>query len=154
MTPNVSDNSPFDILNSEFEKLQKTIESLPKNSKKTIPDIVNLYYQASMVKTLSKKIKSDIIDESKSESQSLLTEIDRIQINITENFSQKLHPEILAYLTNSIKTSTENLNSLSQNSEQKTKQTIENEAKLYKELRELMSTKEFVEQYDSGIKND
>ena len=78
----------------------------------------------------------------------------RIQINITENFSQKLHPEILAYLTNSIKISTENLNSLSQNSEQKTKQTIENEAKLYKELREMMSTKEFVQQYDTGIKDD
>ena len=154
MTPNISDNSSFDILNSEFEKLQKTIKSLPKNSKKTIPDIVNLYYQATMVKTLSKKIKSDIIDESKSENQSLLIEIDRIQTNITENFSKSLHPEILGYLTTSIKISTENLKSLSQNSEQKTKQTIENEAKLYKELREMMSTKEFVQQYDTGIKDD
>jgi len=154
MTSHIPDDSPFDILNHEFEKLQKTIESLSKNSEKTIPDIVNLYYQATMVETLSKKIKSDIIDESKSENQSLLTEIDRIQTNITENFSKSLHPEILAYLTTSIKISTENLKSLSQNSEQKTKQTIENEAKLYKELRELMSTKEFVEQYDSGIKDD
>ena len=154
MTSHIPDDSPFDILNSEFEKLQKTIESLSKNSEKTIPDIVNLYYQATMVETLSKKIKSDIIDESKSESQSLLTEIDRIQTNINENFSQSIHLEILAFLTNSIKTSTENLKSLNQNSGQKTKQTIENEAKLYKELRELMSTKEFVEQYDSGIKDD
>ena len=154
MTSHIPDDSPFDILNSEFEKLQKTIESLSKNSEKTIPDIVNLYYQATMVETLSKKIKSDIIDESKSENQSLLTEIDRIQTNINENFSQSIHLEILAFLTNSIKTSTENLKSLNQNSGQKTKQTIENEAKLYKELRELMSTKEFVEQYDSGIKND
>ena len=154
MTSHIPDDSPFDILNSEFEKLQKTIESLSKNSEKTIPDIVNLYYQATMVETLSKKIKSDIIDESKSENQSLLTEIDRIQTNINENFSQSIHLEILAFLTNSIKTSTENLKSLNQNSGQKTKQTIENEAKLYKELRELMSTKEFVEQYDSGIKDD
>ena len=154
MTSHIPDDSPFDILNSEFEKLQKTIESLSKNSEKTIPDIVNLYYQATMVETLSKKIKSDIIDESKSENQSLLIEIDRIQTNINENFSQSIHLEILGFLTNSIKTSTENLKSLNQNSGQKTKQTIENEAKLYKELRELMSTKEFVEQYDSGIKND
>ena len=154
MTSHIPDDSPFDILNSEFEKLQKTIESLSKNSEKTIPDIVNLYYQATMVETLSKKIKSDIIDESKSENQSLLTEIDRIQTNINENFSQSIHLEILGFLTNSIKTSTENLKSLNQNSGQKTKQTIENEAELYKELRELMSTKEFVEQYDSGIKND
>ena len=37
---------------------------------------------------------------------------------------------------------------------EKTKEIIENEAQLYKELRELMSTKQFVEQYESGIKND
>ena len=125
MTSHIPDDSPFDILNSEFEKLQKTIESLSKNSEKTIPDIVNLYYQATMVETLSKKIKSDIIDESKSENQSLLTEIDRIQTNINENFSQSIHLEILGFLTNSIKTSTENLKSLNQNSGQKTKQTID-----------------------------
>ena len=72
MTSHIPDDSPFDILNSEFEKLQKTIESLSKNSEKTIPDIVNLYYQATMVETLSKKIKSDIIDESKSEGLGML----------------------------------------------------------------------------------
>ena len=33
-------------------------------------------------------------------------------------------------------------------------QTIEKEALLYKELRELMSTKEFVEQYEIGLKDD
>ena len=41
-----------------------------------------------------------------------------------------------------------------QSTEEKTKEIIENEARLYKELRELMSTKEFVEQYDAGIKDD
>jgi len=40
------------------------------------------------------------------------------------------------------------------NSEQKSKETIENEAKLYEKLREIMSTKEFVKQYDSGLSND
>ena len=46
------------------------------------------------------------------------------------------------------------LNYLAKTLKQKTKEIIENEARLYKELRELMSTKEFVEQYDSGIKDD
>jgi len=40
------------------------------------------------------------------------------------------------------------------NSEHKSKETIENEAKLYEKLREIMSTKEFVKQYDAGISND
>ena len=64
---------------------------------------------------------------------------------------KSLHPEILTQLTNSIQISTENLKLLGQNSEQKTKETIEKEALLYKKLRELMSTKEFVEQYEIGL---
>ena len=55
-------------------------------------------------------------------------------------------------ITNSISEITNNLQSL--NSEQKSKETIENEAKLYEKLREIMSTKEFVKQYDSGLSND
>ena len=55
-------------------------------------------------------------------------------------------------ITNSISNITGNLQSL--NSEQKSKETIENEAKLYEKLREIMSTKEFVKQYDSGLSND
>jgi len=55
-------------------------------------------------------------------------------------------------ITNSISDTTVKLQSL--NSKQKSKETIENEAKLYEKLRELMSTKEFVKQYDSGLSND
>ena len=115
------------LLDSEFEKFQKIIDSMPKNSKKMIPDIVSLYFQATMVETLSKKLTQDI---SESEQQTHLEKINKIQKSTTD------------------------LKLLGQNSEAKTKEIIENEARLYKELRELMSTKEFVEQYDSGIKDD
>ena len=73
---------------------------------------------------------------------------------MTDNFSKSLHSEILSQLTHDVQISTNNLKILGQNSEQKTKEIVEKEALLYKELRELMSTKEFVEQYDSGIKDD
>ena len=141
----------LELLDSEFEKFQKLINSIPKNSEKIIPDIVNLYFQATMVETLSKKLKEDI---SGSEQQKHLEKINTIQKYVDENFSKSLHPEILSQLVNSIQKSTDNLKLLDQNSEEKTKEIIENEAQLYKELRELMSTKEFVEQYDTGIKND
>ncbi len=55
-------------------------------------------------------------------------------------------------LVNSIQATTENLQSDS--SIQKSKDDIENEAKLYEELRQKMSTKEFVEQYDKGLSHD
>ena len=141
----------LDLLDSEFEKFQKIIDSISKNSEKMIPDIVSLYFQATVVETLSKKLKQDILE---SEQQIHLEKINKIQKYVDENFSKSLHPKILSQLVNSIQKSTDNLKLLDQNSEQKTKEIIENEAQLYKELRELMSTKEFVEQYDFGIKND
>ena len=141
----------LELLDSEFEKFQSIIDSIPKNSEKMIPDIVSLYFQATMVETLSKKLRQDIVE---SDQQTYLEKINKIQKYVDENFSKSLHPEILSQLINSIQESTDNLKLLDQNSEQKTKEIIENEATLYKELRELMSTKEFVEQYESGIKND
>ena len=141
----------LELLDSEFEKFQTIIDSISKNSKKMIPDIVSLYFQATMVETLSKKLRQDIVE---SDQQTYLEKINKIQKYVDENFSKSLHPEILSQLINSIQESTDNLKLLDQNSEQKTKEIIENEAQLYKELRELMSTKQFVEQYESGIKND
>ena len=141
----------LELLDSEFEKFQKLINSIPKNSEKMIPDIVSLYFQATMVETLSKKLKEDI---SGSEQQKHLEKINTIQKYVDENFSKSLHPEILSQLVNSIQQYTDNLKLLGQSTEEKTKEIIENEARLYKELRELMSTKEFVEQYDAGIKDD
>ena len=141
----------LELLDSEFEKFQKLMDSIPKNSEKIIPDMVNLYFQATMVETLSKKLKEDILG---SEQQKYLEKINTIQKYVHENFSKSLHPEILSQLINSIQKSTDNLKLLGQSTEEKTKEIIENEARLYKELRELMSTKEFVEQYDAGIKDD
>ena len=141
----------LELLDSEFEKFQSIIDSISKNSKKMIPDIVSLYFQATMVETLSKKLRQDIME---SDQQKYLEKINKIQKYVDENFSKSLHPEILSQLIKSIQESTDNLKLLEQNSEEKTKEIIENEAQLYKELRELMSTKQFVEQYESGIKND
>ena len=141
----------LELLDSEFEKFQTIIDSISKNSKKMIPDIVSLYFQATMVETLSKKLRQDIVE---SDQQTHLEKINKIQKYVDENFSKSLHPVILSQLVNSIQKSTNDLKLLGQNSEAKTKEIIENEARLYKELRELMSTKEFVEQYDSGIKDD
>ena len=145
------DVNSLELLDSEFEKFQNLINSIPKNSKILIPDIVSLYFQATMVETLSKKLREGI---SESEQQKHLEKVNTIQKYVNENFSKSLHLEILSQLENSIQKSTNDLKNLGQNPEEKTKEIIENEAQLYKELRELMSTKEFVEQYDAGIKND
>ena len=152
METDTNENETLELFTSESEKLQKIIDSIPKTSEKKLSDIINLYYQVTMVQTLAKKIKSDL--KSPTENQNLFDEINKTEEYLNEKFSKSLHPEILSELTNSIQVSTDNLKQLGQNSEQKTKETIEKEALLYKELRELMSTKEFVEQYETGIKDD
>jgi len=154
MVPDLSVENSFELITSESKKLHQIIEVISKIPEKNIPDIINLYYQAVMVQTLAKKLKNDFGSFDKSEHKKLSGKIDKIEKYLVDNFSKSLHPEILTQLTNSIQNSTENLKLLGKNSEQKTKETIEKEALLYKELRELMSTKEFVEQYEIGLKDD
>jgi hypothetical protein len=154
MVLDLSVKDSFELITSESKKLQQTVEAISKIPEKNIPDIINLYYQVVMVQTLAKKLKNDFEFFDKSEHKKLSDKIDEIEKYLVDNFTKSLHPEILTQLTNSIQNSTENLKLLGKNSEQKTKETIEKEALLYKELRELMSTKEFVEQYEIGLKDD
>ena len=154
MVPDSSIENSLQLVTSELEKLRKTIESISKIKEKSISDIITLYYQAAVVQTLAKKLKNDFESSTTFEHKKLLDKIEEIEKYLVDNFTKSLHPEILTQLTNSIQNSTENLKTLGQNSEQKTKETIEKEALLYKKLRELMSTKEFVEQYEIGLNND
>ena len=111
-----------------------------------------MYYQVIKVDSLAKVLKENF--QTKPEHEALLVRIDKTQKYISEEFNASFHPKILTQLTDSIQKNTENLKLLAKESGQKSKETIEKEASLYKELREIMSTKEFVEQYENGIKND
>ena len=113
-----------------------------------VNQIVSIYYQITNVTSMIEVMKQQI-DNSDS---SFREKIFNAENFISKKFNYIIHPKIMVNITNSISTITENLQSL--NSEQKSKETIENEAKLYEKLREIMSTKEFVKQYDSGLSND
>ena len=141
-----------ELFDSESKKLQDTLESIQKKSEKTIPEIIEVYYQVIKVDSLAKVLKEDF--QTKSEHEAFLARIDKTQKYISEEFNASFHPKILTQLTDSIQKNTENLKLLAKESGKKSKETIEKEASLYKELREIMSTKEFVEQYENGIKND
>ena len=141
-----------ELFDSESKKLQDTLESIQKKSDKTIPEIINVYYQVIKVDSLAKVLKENF--QTKPEHEELLGRIDKTQKYISEEFNASFHPKILTQLTYSIQKNTDNLKLLAKQSGEKSKEIIEKEASLYKELREKMSTKEFVEQYENGIKND
>jgi hypothetical protein len=149
-----SDELFFDEISTSFysesDKLKKLIADLLKNQDSLpIDKIIPVYYQIINVSSISTVLKQQL-DTHKH--KALLSKILETDEMISEEFNSSIHPQIMEKLTNSIQATTETLQSDS--SAQKLKEDIENEAKLYEELRQKMSTKEFVEQYDKGLSND
>ena len=144
----------YQLFQTESSQLEDIIENIIEKPDKTIPDIVQIYYQVIKVDSLSKLLKQRFQDKVEPDHHKLLDRIGMVQNIIAEKFNMSLHLTILSQLTDSVQKYTDNLQSLGKESGKKSKEHIEEEAKLYKELRNLMSTKEFVEQYATGLKDD
>ena len=144
----MSSNDLIELLDTEFIKLENLVNEINLEHELPVNQIVSIYYQITNVTSMLEVMKQQI-DNSDS---SFHEKISNTENFISKKFNSITHPKIMANIANSISTITENLQSL--NSEQKSKETIENEAKLYEKLREIMSTKEFVKQYDSGLSDD
>ncbi len=144
----------YQLFQIESNQLEDTIKNTLEKSDKTISDIIQIYYQVIKVTSLGKLLKQRFQDKVEPNHHTLLDRIDNVQKTIVEKFNVSLHPTILSQLTDSVQKHTDDLKSLAKESGEKSKESIEEEAKLYKELRDLMSTKEFVEQYAIGIEDD
>ena len=144
----MSSDDLFTLFSDEFEKLKKLVDQISPDNELTVNQIVEIYYQITNVSSLTEVIKQQL-DDSDSTS---FEKISNAQNFISENFNSTIHPKIMKNIDDSISEITKNLQSL--NSDEKSKETIENEAKLYEKLREFMSTKEFVMQYNAGLSND
>ena len=144
----MSSNELIELFTLEFEKLENLVNQINSENELPVNKIVEIYYQITNVSSMIEVIKQQI---NKSDLSSF-EKISNAENFISEKFNSTIHPKIMTNITNSISEITKNLQSL--DSEQKSKETIENEAKLYEKLREIMSTKEFVKQYDAGLSDD
>jgi len=144
----LSSNELFELFIIEFEKLENLVNKLNSENELPVNQIVEIYYQITNVSSMIEVMKQQI-DKS---DLSSFEKISNVENFISKKFNSTIHPKIMNNIENSISEITKNLQSLG--SEQKSKETIENEAKLYEKLREIMSTKEFVKQYDAGLSND
>ena len=144
----MSSNDLIEFFDTEFIKLENLVNEINLEHELPVNQIVSIYYQITNVASMIEVMKKQI-DNSDS---SFHEKISNTETFISKKFNSIIHPKIMTNITNSISEITKNLQSL--NSEQKSKETIENEAKLYEKLREIMSTNEFVKQYDSGLSND
>ena len=144
----MSSNELIELFTLEFEKLENLVNQINSENELPVNKIVEIYYQITNVSSMIEVIKQQI---NKSDLSSF-EKISNAENFISEKFNSTIHPKIMTNITNSISEITKNLQSL--DSDQKSKETIENEAKLYEKLREIMSTKEFVKQYDAGLSDD
>ena len=136
------------MFDTESEKLLKIIDIATLKSDLSISEIIYVYYQIINISSMNTMLKQQINSDNQ---KPLLDKILKIEKVITEKFDSDIHPRIMERLRKSIQETTSTLQS---GSKQKSKEDIENEAKSYEELRQKMSTKEFVEQYDKGLSND
>ena len=144
----LSSNELFELFIIEFEKLENLVNKLNSENELPVNQIVEIYYQITNVSSMIEVMKQQI-DKS---DLSSFEKISNVENFISKKFNSTIHPKIMNNIENSISEITKNLQSLG--SDQKSKETIENEAKLYEKLREIMSTKEFVKQYAAGLSDD
>jgi len=137
-------NDLLELFTSEYDKLENLVNAMNFNDELHVNQIVEVYYQITNVSSMITVVKPQLAQNN--------DKILYAEKFISEKFNSIIHPKIIKHITNSISGITSNLQSI--NSEHKSKETIENEAKLYEKLREIMSTKEFVKQYDAGISHD
>ena len=138
-----------EMFRSELDKLTHLLNSTNIDSNLSPTEIVEIYYQIMNMSSMNVMLKQQLNSD---DQKSLLDEIIETEKLISDKFNYTIHPQILEKLTQSIQDITTNLQSSS--SGQKSKEEIENEAKQYEELRQKMSTKEFVEQYGKGLSDD
>ena len=144
----MSSNELIELFIIEFEKLENLVNQINSENELDVNQIVEIYYQITNVSSLIEVMRQQIDKSDLSSFEKILN----AENFISEKFNSTIHPKIMSNISNSVLEITKNLQSL--NSEQKSKETIENEAKLYEKLREIMSTKEFVKQYDAGLSDD
>lgn len=142
-----------DLFTSESSKLQDVIDHALKNSEiLSISEIIEVYYQVINVTSLAKFLRQKFGDiENTEENKTLLNKMQRIEKHIDEKFNETLHPLVMSQLKKSIENSRKNLKDMKTNQSKKTKNEIENQAKMYEKLRQIMSTKEFVDQYNKVL---
>jgi len=136
------------MFESESQKLENLISDVDSKTDVDIHEIVETYYQVMNVSSMATMIKR----QADSEPKELLEKIQKTEKLISERFDSSIHPKIMEKLSASIQTLTKNLQS--ENTSDKSKEQTELDAKFFDELRQTMSTREFVEQYESGLSHD
>ena len=125
------------MFQAESDNLDRQISDAA-DSALAVSEIVALYYQVINVSSMATMLKQQIVPDRHAP---LLEQIMRAESMISEKFNSQTHPKIRTRLAGLIAELTKNLQS----------ENATDAPEAYEELRQMMSTLEFVEQYEKGL---
>ena len=136
----------LELLDAEAKKLDEQISHITTVSEPSAQKIVEIYYHVinltSMITALKQQTNPD-------DNKPQFDKIIQAEDTISTKFNRVIHPQLVTKLTDSIADTTKRLQHAS--SDNPSTSDIKRDAKLYADLREKMSTKEFVTQYQRSI---
>ena len=134
------------IFKDESQKIENLFDVADSKTEMNIHEIVGAYYQVINVSSMANMLKQVNFEPE------LKEKISKTEKLISQRFDSIIHPRIMQNLSISIQELTKKLQSV--NSGEKSKEQTELDTVLFDELRQNMSTKEFVEQYENGLSHD
>ena len=147
-------NHSIDEFLSESNKIQEKISKALYNLESLfLEDIVELYFDMINISSISKSIKQNNEKFEEKIPKETLIKMRDTQNLLNEKFNETLHPFLISSLEKKIREYKSNLKKANTDPKSKTKKEIEDQAKKFEELRKLMSTREFVNQYTKVLKN-
>ncbi|MDH5665941.1 MAG: hypothetical protein OEY10_06565 [Nitrosopumilus sp.] len=134
------------MFEDESKKIENLFDVADSKTEMSIHEIVEAYYQVMNVSSMANMLKQV------NPELELKKKISKTEKLISQRFDSIIHPRIIQNLSASIQELTKKLQS--GNSGEKSKEQTEPDTMLFDELRQSMSTKEFVEQYENGLSHD
>ena len=148
-----TDNEVSDLFEIESIDLEKTVTQILKNFENLdISEIIKLYYQVINVNSLVKILRLNFEkNKTLKENKKIMIRVQETENFIKNQFNENLHPLVLSRLSNIIENSRKEIKNSISKTKEKTKKNLEIQAKMYEKLRQIMSTKEFVDQYSKVL---
>ena len=134
------------MFEDESKKIENLFDVADSKTEMNVDEIVEAYYQVMNVSSMANMLKQV------NPEPELKEKISKTEKLVSQRFNSVIHPRIIQNLSASIQELTKKLQS--GNSGEKSKEQTELDALLFDELRQNMSTKEFVEQYENGLSHD
>ena len=133
-----------------FKEQSATLETILNNFTKqdvSIEEILKIYYHIMTVSSMSMMLRKSIGEKN----ITLYNQIQNTEKIIHDQFDSDIHKQIMQHLETLISNAKHQLSSQDLG---KSKTDIESKAKLFADLRQKMSVREFVMQYEKGLAND